>query len=351
MNKYALLGLLFCAPLWAGEPQLKVQVQLLPGPQVVVGEQVQLQVDVLTDTWFTAAASLPALQLPGARVDAPGGESEHLTQVIDGQTFFGMRYRYRITPSVAQDYNMPPLTISAQPGQASAPLIAHSTPLAFKASRPPGFAPGEHLLVADGVRLTQHLSTSASPLHVGDSLTRAVTLQADNTPALSLAAPPQATIQGLRAYPQAPMISNLDDGRGTLTGGQRVDHWVYRVEQAGHYQLPAIRVKWWDSRNHRLQVAQLPAISVQALAGSTYAPTFSIAQDLKDLGQHSRWQLSRHALAWSAALVLLALAGYLIRALWPRVPPLWQRAWTTLRWTCRQLRLQPLNPRREKDFP
>lgn len=147
------------------------------------------------------------------------------------------------------------------------------------------------------------------------------------------------------------MISNLDNGRGTLTGGQRVDRWVYRIEQAGHYQLPAIRVKWWDSRNHRLQVAQLPAINVEALAGSTYAPTFSIAQDLKDLGQHSRWQLSRHALAWSAALVLLALAGYLLRVLWPRVPPLWRRAWTTLRWTCRQLRLQPLNPRREKDFP
>ncbi|AIG01101.1 protein BatD [Pseudomonas fluorescens] len=351
MNKYALLGLLFCAPLWASAPQLKVQVQLLPGPQVVVGEQLQLQVDVLTDTWFTAAANLPALQLPGARVEAPGGESEHLTQVIDGQMFYGMRYRYRITPSVAQRFNVPSLAISAQPGQASAPLSVHSAPLSFKATLPPGFAPGEYLLVADALRLTQILSASAAPLHVGDSLTRTLTLQADNTPALSLAAPPQAAIDGLRAYPQSPLVSNLDDGRGTVTGGQRVDRWVYRVEHAGHYQLPAIQVKWWDSRNHRLQVAQLPAISVEALAGTAYHPTFSIAQDLRDLGQHSRWQLSRHGLAWSAALAALVLAGYLIGVLWPRLPPLWRRARSTLRWVWRQLRLQPLNPRREKDFP
>lgn len=351
MNKPALLGLLFCTQLMAGEPQLKVHVQLLPGPAVMVGEQAQLQVDVLTDTWFTTAASLPALQLPGARVEAPGGEAEHLTQVIDGQNFYGMRYRYRITPNVAQQFNVPSLAVSAQPGQASAPLTAHSAPLAFKATRPPGFNPGENLLVAEGVRLSQHLSTSATPLKVGDSLTRTLTLQADNTPALSLPAPPQASIEGLRAYPQAPLISNLDDGRGTVSGGQRVDRWVYRVEQGGHYQLPAISVKWWDSRNHRLQVAQLPAISVEALAGSDYRPTFSIAQDLKDLGQHTRWQLSRHGLAWSAALVLLLLAGYLGHSLWPRLPALWRRAWTTLRRVCRRLRLLPLNPRREKDFP
>ncbi|CAM2740292.1 Oxygen tolerance [Pseudomonas gessardii] len=351
MNKHALLGLLFCTPLMAGEPQLKVLVQLLPGPAVRVGEQAQLQVDVLTNTWFTAAVSLPALQLPGARVEAPGGEAEHLTQVIDGQTFYGMRYRYRITPSVAQDFSVPSLAIRAQPGQASAPLTAHSTPLAFKATRPPGFAPGEPLLVAEGLRLSQSLSTSATPLKVGDSLTRTLTLQADNTPALSLPAPLQVAIAGLRAYPQTPAIGNLDDGRGTVTGGQRVDRWVYRVEQGGHYQLPAIRVKWWDSRNQRLQVAQLPAISVEALASSDYRPTFSIAQDLKDLGQHTRWQLSRHALAWSATLVLLVLAGYLGRQWWPRLLPLWRHAWATVRRVCRQLRLQPLNPRREKDFP
>lgn len=349
MNRYCGVLLLLASPLWAAEPQLKVQVQLVPGAAVVVGEQLQVQVDVLTDTWFTAGATLPALKLAGARVQAPSSEAEHTTQTISGQMFYGMRYRYRITPNIAQAFTVPALTVSAQPGQATAPLKAQSAPLIFTATQPPGFAPGEPVLVASGLRLRQTLS--AADLKVGDSLARTLTLQADDTPGLSLPPPPLAPIKGLRAYPQAPSISNLDDGRGAITGGQRIDRLVYRVEQGGHYTLPAISVKWWDSRNHRLQLAQLPALTFEAQASSAYTPTFSIADDLKALGQHSRWQVSRHLFAWVAAVAVLILAGYLLHALWPRLPPLWRKMCTTLRWVCRQLRLLPLNPRREKDFP
>lgn len=349
MNRLCWLLLLVTGPLWAVEPQLRVQAQLVPGNDVVVGEQVQLQVDVLTDSWFTAAADLPPLQLPGARVQAPDGEAEHLNQVIEGKTFYGMRYRYRITPAVAQAFDIPALTVQAQPGQATAPLSAQTAPLSFQATQPPGFDPGETVLVADGLRLTQTLTPT--PLKVGDTLTRTVTLQADNTPGLSLPPPGQAQVKGLRRYPQSPIISNLDDGRGHISGGQRIDRQVYRVEQAGHYQLPAISVKWWDSRNHRLQVTRVPGVSVEAQAASAYTPAFSIAEDLKQLGQHSRWQLSRHGLAWGTAVVVLVLAAYLVHGIWPRIPPLWRRGCGALRWLFRRLRLLPLNPRREKDFP
>lgn len=349
MKRYWGMLLLVSGPLWAAEPQLRVNAQLIPGASVVVGEQLQVQVDVLTDTWFTAAATLPDLKLAGARVQQPGGEAEHTTQVIDGQTFYGMRYAYLITPTTAQHFSVPALTVSAEPGQASAPLSAQSAPLTFEATQPPGFAPGEPVLVASGLRLSQTLA--AGDLKVGDSVTRTVTLQADNTPGLSLPPPTTAEVNGLRLYAQAPAISNLDDGRGTVTGGQRIDHLVYRVEKGGHYTLPALQLKWWDSRNHRLQIAQLPALTFKAQATRAYTPTFSVTDDLKALGQHARWQLSRHLLGWMAAIVVLVLAAYLIRALWPRLRSLWRKAWPALRWACRQLRLVPLNPRHEKDFP
>ena len=341
MNRCCGVLLLLAGPLWAAEPQLRVQAILLPGSSVVVGEQLQVQVDVLTDTWFTAAATLPDLKLPGARVQPPNGEAQHTTEVIDGQTFYGMRYSYGITPNVAQHFNVPALTVSAQPGQASAPLSAQSQPLAFDASQPPGFAPGEPVLVASAVRLSQTLA--AHDLKVGDSLTRTLTLQADNTPGLSLPPPTAARINGLRLYPQAPSISNLDDGRGAVTGGQRIDALVYRVEQGGHFTLPAISVKWWDSRNQRLQVAQWPALTIEAQAISAYTPTFSI--------EHPRWQLSQHVLLWLACVAALILAGYLLHRLWPRLAWTLRKTWAALRWWCRRLRLLPLNPRHEKDLP
>ncbi|WP_395607388.1 hypothetical protein [Pseudomonas sp. B22129] len=349
MNRSCAVWLFLAGPLWAAEPQLKVQAQLQPGAAVVVGEQLQVQVDVLTDTWFTGGATLPVLKLPGARVQAPSGEAEHTTQLIDGKTFYGMRYAYRITPVAAQRFTVPALTVSAQPGQAKAPLSATSAPLSFQATQPVGFAPDEPVVVASGLRLSQTLV--ATDLKVGDSLTRTLTLQADDTPGLSLPPPNTGVIKGLRLYPQAPAISDLDDGRGHITGGQRIDRLVYRIEQGGHYTLPAIRVKWWDSRNHRLQTTQLPALTVEAQAASAYTPAFAIAADLKALGQRTRWPLSTHLFAWMAAMVVLILAGYCIRLLWPRMVALWREVWPALRWACRQLRLLPLNPRQEKDFP
>jgi hypothetical protein len=349
MRRYCGVLLILAGSLSAAEPQLKVHVQLLPGASVVVGEQLHVQVEVLTDTWFTAAATLPVLKLNGARVQQPGGEAEHTTQVIGGRTFYGMRYAYGITPSVAQRFMLPALTVSAQPGQAVTPLSAQSEALSFEAHQPAGFAPGEAVLVASGLRLSQSLA--ASDLNVGDSLTRTLRLQADDTPGLSLPPPAAAEIEGLRLYLQAPDISNLDDGRGHITGGQRIDRLVYRVTQGGHYTLPAISVKWWDSRNHRLQVTQVPALSIEARATSAYIPAFSIADDLEALGQHTRWQLSQHVVTWVAGGLMLVLGGYWLHALWPRLLPRWRNLCATLRRVGRQLRLLALNPRHEKDFP
>src|SRR5437868_12464299 len=51
-------------------------------------------------------------------------------------------------------------------------------PLHFVAAQPPGFTPGEPVLVAQGLHFTQSIIQPATPLKVGDSLTRHLTLQA-----------------------------------------------------------------------------------------------------------------------------------------------------------------------------
>lgn len=309
---------------FAAEPQLRINTQLVPGYAVVVGETLNLQVDVLTDTWFTRAADMPPLTLDGALVMPPGGEAQHLTQTLDGTPFYGLRYTYRIIPEQAREFVIPALSISAQPAQAAGNLTAHSTPQRFSAQVPQGFAPGEPVLVAQGLRLSQKISPSGTPLKVGDTLTRAVTLQADGPPGMALPPPVQANIPGLRAYPQTPVISNLDDGRGDLLGGQRIDRQTYRVDRKGHFTLPALRVKWWDSQAREARIAELPPVDINATASSTYKPVFSIREDLQRLGQQGRFHLAGH---WLAALVLLiglAVLAFLLRTPGQRAYAAWQ---------------------------
>ena len=347
MNRCALALLLFTTLAWADEPQLRVQARLVPGDAVVVGEAVQLQVDVLTDSWFTRGASLPELSLAGTDVMPPNGEAEHLSQTIQGQTFSGLRYTYRITPTQAQAFSIAPLTVRATPAQASHELSGQTPALTFRASLPEGFSPGESVLAASALRLSQSLTPSGGPFKVGDSLTRSVTLQADGTPGLALPAPPLASVAGLGAYPQTPQVSNLDDGRGGFNGGQRIDRVRYRIEREGDFELPAIRVKWWDSLNRKTRFSELPAVTFKATASSSYTPVFSIVDDLRQMGQPTRLRLPATLLA-GAGLLLLAVVLSVNRRRLHQVLNT-SRKWLHNRPPRKNHGLRPLNPRHEKD--
>lgn len=304
---------LLSAPALAADPQLRVQVRLQPATGAMVGGLLELQVDVLTDTWFTSAPILPELKLEGARVIAPAGQAEHLNQTLDGQSYSGMRYRYLISPNVAGDFEMPALEVRATPGQASAQMIARSHPLQFSAARPPGFAPGEVPLVASGVRLNQNIINSAIPLKVGDTLTRQLTLQADNALPLALPVPALGEGAGLSSYPQTPQVSNMDDGRGNFLGGQRIDSIRYRIDTAGAHTLPAIAVKWWDSTTRQIRTAEVPAVTFEAAAGVAYQPVFSIAAELKQLSENRGLHLSTRWLGWLALVAALLGLLYVLR--------------------------------------
>jgi hypothetical protein len=308
----------------AAEPELRIQTRLQPADSIMVGSLLELQLDVLTDSWFTDAPTLPDLKLPGALVMPPDGHAEHINQTLEGKSFNGMRYHYRITPNSVQSYDIPALTVRAKPGQASAELSAQSQPLRFNATQPPGFQPGEPVLVAQGLRFTQKISYSSTPLKVGDSITRQLTLQADNALAMSLPAPALGDVSGLSRYPKNPQISDLDDGRGNFTGGQRIDTVTYRIEIEGRHQLPAIVLKWWDASSQKSRTVEVPALTFEAAANSAYRPVFSITEDLKKLGQQSRLHLSGHWLLIGALLLIVALLVWFARPVAQRLNARWQ---------------------------
>jgi len=319
-----LLCCLLSSVVFADEPQLRIETHLEPGDSVVVGATLQLQVDVLVDTWFTSAPQLSDLKLPGAVVVPPDGAAQHLSQTFEGTDFFGLRYTYLITPNLPQTFEIPALSIRVTPGQGSVEQTARSEPMSFAARQPPGFSPGEPVLVAQGLDLNQKLIRSANPLKAGDSVTRELTLVADGAFGLSLPAPDLGEIAGLRRYLNEPHISTLDDGRGNLKGGQRVDSVTYRIEEPGIYLLPAVLMKWWDSSSNQARTVEVPEITVEASSSTAYKPVFSIADDLKQLGQQARFHVSQQWLGWTCLLIAIGISGFFVRPWWLRGYRLWQ---------------------------
>jgi len=325
LNVIALLLALFSTSLLAAEPQLRVQATLVPGDSAVVGETVQLQLDLYTDTWFSSAPDLPELSLPGAVVTPPGDQAQHLTQRLDGTTFYGMRYLFQVTPQQTGDIQIPALTVTTTPGTAQAPMSVTSQPLTLHAQLPAGVAAGQQVLVAQQVSLTQQTSPDPTALKVGDSLTRTVTLKAEGAMSLMLPVTPLGDVDGLSRYLKTPQVKPLDNGRGYTLGGQRIDSASYRIEKPGQYQLPALQVQWWSTQDKTLHKATLPAISFTAAANPAYQPPFSVSEDLQRLGQQTRLHLSRHWLTAGLVLAVLVLLGLLVRRFGPQWRTTWQR--------------------------
>jgi hypothetical protein len=293
MRALLLLLMLLAAGAHAREAQLRVEAQLIPDSTVNLGTTLTLQLDVLTDTWFTAAPQLPALQLPGTRVAEPSGSPVHLTVERDGQTFFGLRYPYRITPRQAQRFEIPALRVSAQVGQATATLHASSLPLSFEASPAPDDGAR---LVADSVQLHQLLQPSAAAFQVGDSLERRVELRARGAP-MELLPPTEFTaVEGTRQYPHPVQLQELDDGRGHSDGALRVDSIAYQFEREGRVELPPLELRWREAGSGELHVEHLPGLSLEVAAAP---PSVNHLAWRDRLGL---W-IERHALA---ALLLIA---------------------------------------------
>jgi hypothetical protein len=290
--------------------QLRVESYLEPPGTTVVGETVLLQVDVLTDTWFSSAPQLPTLELANAIVSAPSSEARHLNVTRDGKPFFGLQFSYRITPTGAGNFIIAPMSISATPGQSDTQQTVATAPLDFRVEQPSGVAEGQRVLVARNLTITQEVTQSRDTLGLGDSVRREVRQTADGAEMMLLAASVFAEIEGLKRYVEQPQLKMLSDGRGNVTGGERLDIAHYIVERSGDFQLPVISVGWWDTGSRQLRSAELPAVKLTA-SGKAFTSPFSVTEDLKSLGQHGQTSLVRHGLALSLGGIILGLMVYL----------------------------------------
>lgn len=140
------------------------------------------------------------------------------------------------------------------------------------------------MLMARSLKFSQQIEPSHTPLRVGDSLVRRLTLEAEGAQAMRMPAPQFDEVEGLQRYVKTPEVGPLDDGRGHVSGGRRVDEASYVIDQAGKHQLPAIELQWWDLSANQMRTTTVPAQDFEASAEPTYQAPFSMTEDLQALG-------------------------------------------------------------------
>jgi hypothetical protein len=262
-------------------------------------------------------SSLTPLQIPDARIEQLG-ESRTYEKVINGLRHGVIEQRYAIYPQRSGELKIPPQMFSAtlvdaQPSQEPAPsgpkqgklmrVASAEIPLTVKA-KPADYPADIPWMPARSLSLSESWNPEPDHSLVGDSLTRSLTITAEGLSSSQLAPLPATEVNGLRRYPDQPVLSNQNSERGLI--GSREEREALVPNRSGPIELPAVEVVWWNTFEDHLERTNLPARTLQVAnnpnlvvdSPASGTPATSVA----DNSGLWRWKLSTLILACTTLL-------------------------------------------------
>ncbi|WP_027132885.1 BatD family protein [Geminicoccus roseus] len=302
-----LLALILAAPARAQAPDALVETSLGEQADVLVGQRVSIYVKLLTTTTFAGAAAFDLPSLPGAVLmtvqDRPllGSESDR------GTSYVSQTHGLALFPQRPGPLTLPAFTVRfASTSADGGPVRDHqlqTEPVTITAALPRGAEGPGPLVVSSGVELTEQWQPQPDGLRPGDAVTRTITLQARDVPAMMLPSLTGDPIAGLRAYPRPPRLDDQQQ-RGAFTG-KRIEQVTYVAETPGTVTVPPIELRWWHADSGEAATAELPG------------RTFTIAAAAPAAAAGNRpLATSAGSGAWPAlvvlAILILAALGWLV---------------------------------------
>ncbi|OOH79198.1 protein BatD [Pseudomonas koreensis] len=274
-------------------------------------------------------SSLTPLQIADARIEQLG-DTRTYEKDLNGVRHGVIEMRYAIYPQHSGLLTIAPQTFSAtlvdtQPSQdanaqgpkpgklmrvssAEIPLTVKPKPLTYPVDAP--------WLPARSLSLSESWNPEPEHTQVGDSLTRSLTLKVEGLAASQLPALPATDVNGLRRYPDQPVLSNQSTDRGIV--GSREEREALVPSRSGAIELSTVDVVWWNTFEDHLEHSSLPARTLQvannpSLQVDTPAGTLQVSAVDNDV----LWW-------WKLSTLILACTTLLGFGLWWRAR--WQPA-------------------------
>jgi hypothetical protein len=249
----------------SGEVFLEVEAQPL---QPYVQQQIVYKVRLFRAS-PTANASLsePQVEQGDAVMERIGEDALYDTRV-NGRPYQVVERRYAIYPQSSGALKIGPLTFRGQTGlspfsmldpfgRRPEMIVRQSAPVDLEVRPKPEGHDMNIWLPARSLTLVQSWSGDPPTFRVGEPLTRTLTLTADGLTASQLPELPPWVPGTFKSYPDQPELSDAKSADGMV--GKRVEKVAIIPNQAGEFELPAIRIPWWNTISDQLEFAELPA--------------------------------------------------------------------------------------------
>ena len=252
--------------------KLRIQTRVEPNENTVAMQQLELQIEVATDKWFSGGTRIGRFEIKDAIVLQREKFAVNSTYVEAGTTWTMQTWVLTLYPQRAGRFEVPriPLTLSiAGEGLEKIQGQLSTKPVEFSATVPDELQDKSSWVASPVFSVKESFNRSLAHFNPGDALIRTIKFSAEDTPAMMLPTLNSINIDGVGIYHKPPELSDKVN-RGDYLA-ERTERLTYVFEQPGEYELPEETFYWWNLKKQQLEEIVLPAhqFKVGAIAART----------------------------------------------------------------------------------
>lgn len=239
-----------------------------------VQEQLLYTIRIYYSVGFDQGAQLSAPEVENAVVQQLGSDS-NFQEVVNGISYQVTERKFVMFPQQSGDFRIAPVFFNATvgrrgginrflPGRTAVreiSLVSDEHVVNVKAQ--PDTFDGLTWLPASQLTLEETWSGDLANVHVGDAVTRNVTMTATGLSSSLLPAIEYQDLPGLRFYPDQPVREDTANGDGVI--GKRSEGTAIVASQPGEFVLPEVKLPWWNTRTDMMEYATLPSRTIMVL--------------------------------------------------------------------------------------
>lgn len=263
-----LLALLLAERAEAQEPApFLLRVAVAPEGPVWFGQRVTVTLTAMTPVRFVETPRWPDLTpSQGRAIVLSEATTVPGTERVNGESYAALQRTYTLFPAADGPLVLAPLRMTVRVAGADGQPVEASAKTAesrIEARLPDGVTDPARLVVAPSFRLNTGTEGDLSQVRIGDAVIRTLRMEADDTTAMLLPPALWGSPEGVRVYPDPPVIRDRSD-RGVLHA-ERIERAAFVPQRAGAIELPGFGLTWLDPRSGRVQPMEVPPLRIQVL--------------------------------------------------------------------------------------
>ena len=162
-------------------------------------------------------------------------------------------------------------------------IRVRSQPLALDVKPRPAAYSARHWLPSADLVLQDSWEEGPPDFHVGEPVTRTITLQAKGLESSHLPDIGIPETDNIRVYPEQAVTENRTDGEWVF--GTRKQSIAYVPSRSGRVSLPEVRIDWWDTTQQRQRSTVLPSWEVNVLPAAGNAAEHTVQPRGIEIGE------------------------------------------------------------------